>query len=90
MNLKENWVLQVDPAVFKILKKIPRKNAERILFIIQSLSLNPFAGDIQKMKGEKNVWRRRISAYRIFYEIVIQEKIIHVFHVERRTSKTYL
>ena len=89
MNSKTNWVLEIDPAVFKYLKKIPRDDAERILFIIKSLSLNPFSGDIQKMKGEKNVWRRRVGAYRVFYELIPQEKIINVFHVERRTSKTY-
>lgn len=89
MNSKTNWVLEIDPAVFKELKRIPRKDAERILFIVKSLSINPFGGDIQKMKGEENVWRRRVDAYRIFYEIISKEKIIDVFRVERRTSKTY-
>lgn len=81
--------MQVDPAVFKNLKKMPRKDVERFLFIIQNLPLNPFIGDIQKMKGEKNVWRRRIGSYRIFYEILPDLNIIHVFQAERRTSKTY-
>ena len=54
MNLNKNWVLQVDPVVFNALKKIPRKDAERILFIIENLPLNPFSGDIQKMKGEED------------------------------------
>ncbi len=89
MNLKRNWVLQVDPAVFKNLKRMPRKDVERILFIIQNLPSNPFTGDIQKMKGEKNVWRQRIGSYRIFYEILPDLNIIHVFRAERRTSKTY-
>jgi len=41
------------------------------------------------MKGEENVWRRRVGAYRIFYELISKEKTINVFRVERRTSKTY-
>lgn len=89
MKLKRNWVLQIDPAVFKNLKKMPRKDVERILFIIENLPFNPFVGDIQKMKSEKNIWRRRIGSYRIFYEILPDLSIIHVFRVERRTSKTY-
>lgn len=48
-----------------------------------------FNGDIQKMKGEYNAWRKRIGAYRLFYEIVNSEKIIHVFNLERRSSNTY-
>ena len=89
MSSKQNWGLQIDSSVLKNLKKIPRSYTERILFIIENLPINPFAGDIQKMKGETNVWRRRIGAYRISYEIIAKEKIIHVFNVERRTSKTY-
>jgi len=89
MNSNKDWVLQIDLVVFKTLKKIPRKDAERILFTIENLPLNPFSGDIQKMRDQKNVWRRRIGVYRIFYELVPQSKIISVFWVERRTSKTY-
>ena len=89
MNLNANWVLQVDTVVYKFLKKIHRKDAEHILVVINNLSNDPFCGDIKKMKGEDNSWRRRVGAYRIFYEIISQEKIIYVFKVERRTSKTY-
>lgn len=89
MNLKENWVLQIDPKVAKALKKIPQGNARRITSVMEQLPTNPYAGDIQKMKGEKNVWRRRVGEYRIFYEIIPTESVIHVFHVERRTTTTY-
>ncbi len=89
MNLNANWVLQVDTIVYKFLKKIPRKDVERVLFAINNLTDDPFYGDIKKMKGEENSWRRRIGVYRIFYEIIPQEKIIYVFKAERRTSKTY-
>lgn len=89
MSSDGNWVLQVDSVVYKFLKKIPREDAEPILSIIIALPVNPFTGDIQKMKGEENVWRRRIRAYRIKYELIISKKVIHVFRVERRTSSTY-
>ena len=89
MNSGKNWVLYIDDSVYKFLAKIPRKNAEHILSVIQNLPTDPFHGDIQKMKGEQNVWRRRIGAYRIRYEIIPTEKIIHVFLAERRTSSSY-
>lgn len=81
--------MQVDPCVYKFLKKTPREDGERILLVIDELLFNPFNGDIQKMKGEENSWRRRIGSYRIFYEILSREKIIHLFHAERRASNTY-
>jgi mRNA-degrading endonuclease RelE of RelBE toxin-antitoxin system len=89
MSSNKIWVLQVDPAVYKILKKFPRKEAERIIAAIELLPLDPFTGDVEKMKGGEQVWRRRVGSYRIFYELLLQEKTIHVFHAERRTSKTY-
>lgn len=89
MNSSESWDLQVDPGVFKVLKKIPRRDAGVILAVIHLLPLNPFFGDIQKMKGEDNAWRRRIGSYRIFYRVKAVERIVLVFHLERRTSKTY-
>lgn len=76
MSSKESWDLEIDPYFFKELKRIPKDYAEQILHGVRDLCNNPFAGDIQKMKGEKNTWRRRVGAFR-------------VFHVERRTSKTY-
>lgn len=89
MNLKTNWVLQIDPQVPKTLKKIPISYAKRIIAIIENLPNNPYDGDIQKMKDEQNVWRRRVGEYRIFYEVLQDESVIHVFRVERRTSSTY-
>lgn len=85
----KSWVLQIDPVVLKALKKFPQKDTKRILTVIDSLIINPFTGDIQKMKGEKNVWRRRIGSYRLFYEVIQEEKVIHIYHVERRTTTTY-
>ena len=89
MSSQTSWVLKIDPAVFKTLKKIPRHDAEAVLMVIKFFPLNPYFGDIQKMKGEGNIWRRRVGAYRIFYKITTTEKIILVFRLERRTSKTY-
>lgn len=89
MNLKTIWVLQIDPSVSKTLKKIPLNYTKRIITAIETLPENPFTGDIQKMKDEKNVWRRRVGEYRFFFELLPQENIIHVFHIERRTTTTY-
>lgn len=89
MNSSENWDLQIDPSVFKVLRKIPRHDAETLLAVIRLLPTDPYFGDIQKMKGEENTWRRRSGAYRIFYKIKVSEKMLLVFRIERRTSKTY-
>lgn len=89
MNSKQNWVLKIDPKVYKVLSKIPKEYAGKILNTIKSFSADPFTGDIEKIKEQENSWRRRIGNYRIFYDIKMKEKIIEVTWIERRTSKTY-
>ena len=84
-----NWVLTVNSSVRKTLKRISRKDAERLVEAFEELTINPYAGDVRKMEGEDDTWRRRIGAYRIKYEILISERAIRVFEASRRTSKTY-
>lgn len=89
MNSQNRWDLQIDPCVVKTLKKIPVRYARRVFDVIDLLPSDPYVGDIQKIKGEHNVWRRRVGEYRLFYKIITERQIILVFHVERRTSSTY-
>ena len=89
MNSNENWELKIDDVVYKELARFPKRNAKKIFKVIELLPFDPYAGDIEKIKNEESVWRRRIGAYRIFYEIKKIERIIEVFRVERRTSNTY-
>ena len=89
MSSHDTWVLQINPAVFKSLKSFPKNDKFFIFETIGLLSKNPYFGDIQKMKSEHDAWRRRVGAYRIFYRIKTNIKIILVFKVERRTSTTY-
>jgi len=84
-----NWSVIIDPSVRKIFGRIPKDDANRIAFVLKELVVNPYAGDIEKMEGEYDVWRRRVGAYRVFYEVNQNKRIIYVFKVERRTSTTY-
>ena len=89
MNSSVNWDLQIDDGVFKSLKKLSQRDAGEILAVIKLLPVDPYFGDVQKMKGQQNTWRRRVGAYRVFYKIKVSEKVLLIFRVERRNSKTY-
>lgn len=84
-----SWKVNVAKRALKQIKRIPHKDAERLLFVLDEFAQNPFQGDIEKIKGEENVWRRRIGAYRILYEIFPRQKSVSVFDVQRRTTTTY-
>ena len=89
MPSPEPWVLRIDPGVLRKLEQIPKRDAKRILQAVRGLPLNPYYGDIQKMKGQENVWRRRIGSYRFFYKLFPSDRTVLVFEIERRTSTTY-
>lgn len=89
MNFQKNWDLQIDRSVLKFFKKIPGRDTKSLRDVIKFLPHNPYSGDIQKIKGEENTWRKRVGAYRIFFEIKKKEGVILIFNVERRTSNTY-
>ncbi len=84
-----SWKIKIAKRVLKEIKHIPKKGAKRLLVILEELKENPYQGDIEKIKGEENVWRRRIGNYRILYEIIPKQKDIYVFQIRRRTTTTY-
>jgi mRNA-degrading endonuclease RelE of RelBE toxin-antitoxin system len=53
---------------------------------LDELQNDPFSGDIKALKPG---WRRRVGSYRVFYDLLADEKRIVVTAIERRTSTTY-
>ena len=49
----------------------------------------PFAGDIVRLQGETNTWRRRVGNYRTFFEVSTQTRTVAILDIARRTSTTY-
>ncbi|MDP3661445.1 MAG: type II toxin-antitoxin system RelE/ParE family toxin [bacterium] len=89
MYSNTTWSVEVRSKVRKALGKIPAQNAGAVIAVIQELQTDPFSGDIEKLKGKNNAWRRRIGPFRIFYEIYQQTHSVFVYRVERRGSHTY-
>jgi len=83
------WNVKIAKRVLKEIKKFPKKDVNYILFALEEIVKNPYYGDIEKMKGEENVWRRRVGSYRIIYEIFSVKKFVWVFDIRRRTTNTY-
>ena len=84
-----NWEIKIAKRVLREMKRIPKKDAKRLLFVLEEFRENPYQGDIEKIKGEDNFWRRRVGNYRILYEILQEQKYIEVFDVRRRTTTTH-
>lgn len=84
-----SWIVVLTNAARKELRSIPRKDRARLDAVITTMEENPFQGDIVKLGGESNRWRRRVGAYRIMYNLVSNERGIFIYDIKRRTSNTY-
>lgn len=80
--------MRIDDGVYKTLRKISGSYARKIIEAIKNFASDPYIGDMQKIKGEEFLWRRRIGDYRIFFEIYQEQRRVDVRWIERKTSKT--
>lgn len=84
-----SWKLFLRKKAKKDFLRFPKKDQEYLKNTFHEIASNPFSGDIKKMKDEENAWRRRVGAYRIFYEVRDDENVVYVYRMKRRTSRTY-
>lgn len=84
-----NWSVYIVERATKQIKRLPKVDSLRVEETIDLMVSNPFTGDIKKLSGQKNAWRRRVGSYRINLEIITEQKVVYVLEVKRRTSNTY-
>ena len=82
-----NWQLVVAKSARKALKDLPAKDRLRVERALDALQRDPFSGDIKRL--EPPAWRRRVGNYRIFYDLFLEQHLIVVTAIKRRTTTTY-
>jgi len=83
------WTLRIAERAAKALRKIPTKDQQRIAAALLAMRQNPFSGDIARLKDQPTTWRRRVGAYRIFFDVYPERLLIEILEIRRRTSTTY-
>ena len=73
----------VKPSAAKELDKIPKRDLERVVKAIQSLSEDPRRHGAQKLSGEER-YRVRQGDYRVVYEIDDTERVVVIVKVKHR------
>lgn len=83
------WSVHLPERVGKRIRKFPRRDSMRIVEVMRSFEVDPWWGNIVKIKGYDNLWRKRVGNYRIFYSVKTETKTVEIKEIERRGSKTY-
>ena len=81
------YTLKLHRDIEKQLSRIPKKQRERLVNSMRSLSIEPRPHGCQHLQDE--LYRIREGQYRIIYAIFDDELVILVCKVTRRTEKTY-
>jgi mRNA interferase RelE/StbE len=83
------WRLLLAGPAQKDFRKLPLADQRRISRALQAMAADPFSGDIVRLKGQPTAWRRRVGNYRIIYDLHLEDWLIVVSGILRRTSTTY-
>jgi mRNA-degrading endonuclease RelE of RelBE toxin-antitoxin system len=83
------WILQVTKPAQKELQKLPAGDQARVKAALLAMRDDPFGGDVKRLKSQPAAWRRRVGAYRVFFDLYADQSLIVVVAIVRRTSTTY-
>lgn len=80
------WDYRLSKQSFKNIKKIPKKEQERVYATLEEMRRDPFLGDIRLIQGEKNLYRRRVGNYRIYFRPLKSPNVLEIPLIERKQS----
>lgn len=83
------WTVIVAKPAQKQTARFPAKDQAKIKAGIGTMADDPFIGDVLKLEGDNNRWRRRIGNYRIFFTVDTVARRVEVSAIVRRSSSTY-
>jgi mRNA-degrading endonuclease RelE of RelBE toxin-antitoxin system len=86
---KKTWFVALTGPARKRLKRIPPRDLVRIYAAIEEMKEDPLRGDVRKLHGGLEGFRRRVGDWRIFFDVNLTERQVVITDVERRTSTTY-
>lgn len=82
------WTIHIAKRAEKQLAKLPAKSRRLLVAALEEMRQNPFSGDSKRLTAERSTWRRRVGAYRIFFDAFPDRHHIDVLDIARRTSTT--
>jgi mRNA-degrading endonuclease RelE of RelBE toxin-antitoxin system len=86
---KKQWFVVLSAPALKHLERVPPRDLARIYAAIEGMRENPLKGDVRKLHGGLEGFRRRVGNWRIFFDVDSTKAQVVITAIERRTSTTY-
>ena len=75
------WTVIITPRAEKDLRRVGADHAERAEAALDAMAANPRQGDIRKLTGVDDEWRRRVGDWRIRFTIDDAARAVVVLRV---------
>ena len=82
--MTREYEIKIHEEALKSLSKIDRARRGKLLDVIKQLSKDPYPPTSKPLRGYATRRRIRFSSYRIIYEVVADQLIIHVLDADNR------
>ena len=79
-----SYKIELKPSAIRSLAKIPKDDQKAIRLRIDSLANTSFPPNVKKLEGEENLYRVRVGAYRIIYQVHKKILLIVVLAIGHR------
>lgn len=78
------YKVQFKKSAYKELKKLDKTSYKRIREAIDKLGQNPRPGSSTKLVGSSSLWRLKVGAYRVIYDIQDKKLVVIIIKVGNR------
>jgi len=68
------------------LKALPRRDATRILTLLERLREDPYPAGVHRVRGVDGLWIARVDRYRIAYTVRPEEHQVVIVRLSRETD----
>lgn len=83
------WGLLIAKPATRDLREPSRDDLQRINAAFEAMRSDPYSGDVKFLRGSGGTLRRRVGAWRIFFEVHRANRTVVILAVKRRSSTTY-
>ena len=83
------WKLIFSNSARRNLRKLPLNDRRRIDRALDELALDPSQGDVLPLRNHPAEFRKRVGDYRVFFDLVRDERLVRVHDIVGRTSTSY-
>ncbi len=84
-----SWKVVLTGPAKKALDRLETRDRKLVVGALRAMESDPLRGDVRKLEGQREEFRRRVGNWRLFFDILVEHRSVVVTAIVRRTTTTY-